>query len=140
MIFPGGIGQTVKWLVIAAVAIGIVSFYFHYNSVVSERALLRQNVATAQEAFIREQSANKKLSEQLTLSFNRYSELQKTMQDMADNSRIAKEELEALNGKFRKHDLEELARKKPGLIQNRLNSGTSDAFRMLEESTDFGAQ
>ena len=138
MIFPGGISQTVKWLVIAAVAIGIVSFYFHYNSVVSERDLLRQNVATAQEAFEREKIATEKLSAQLTLSFARYEDLQKSLQKMADNTRIAREELEALNGKFRKHDLEELARKKPGLIERRLNSGTIDAFRMLEESTDAG--
>lgn len=36
---------------------------------------------------------------------------------------------------FREHDLTKLARAKPGLIENRVNSGTVELFRQLERDT-----
>lgn len=36
---------------------------------------------------------------------------------------------------FREHDLTKLSRAKPGLIENRINQGTQDVFRNLEQET-----
>lgn len=36
---------------------------------------------------------------------------------------------------FRRHDLQRLALARPGLIEPRLNTGTSDVFRQLEEDS-----
>lgn len=131
------IGQIFKWGGIILIVLLAVSAWFHYNSVVSERDLLAQNNAVLQEAFDREKEATAKLQGLLDKAYDKFSELQVTMQGMADNQRDSRKELEALNGKFRKHDLEELAKKKPGLIEKRVNNGTRDTFRMLEESTEF---
>lgn len=36
---------------------------------------------------------------------------------------------------FRRHDLTKLARVKPGLIEPRINKGTADVFRQIEEDS-----
>lgn len=36
---------------------------------------------------------------------------------------------------FREHDLTKLSRAKPGLIENRINQGTQDVFRNIEQET-----
>jgi hypothetical protein len=38
-------------------------------------------------------------------------------------------------GIFRRHDLTNLARARPGLIEPRINNGTADVFRQLQEDT-----
>jgi predicted patatin/cPLA2 family phospholipase len=129
--------QYIKWGGIVLLVIAVLSAWFHYNSVVSERDLLAQNNAVLQEAFDREKAATVKLQSLLDKAYDKFDKLTDTMQDMANNQRDSRKELEALNGKFRKHDLEELAKKKPGLIEKRLNNGTRDTFRVLEQSTEF---
>lgn len=130
--------QYFKWGVIIFVLIAILGAYFHYKSVVSERDLLAQNNASLQLAFDAEQKATKKLQDLLSASYARFERLEVTIESLSIAQNNARKELEVLNGKFRKHDLEALAKKKPGLIENRLNNGTRDTFRMLEKSTDFG--
>lgn len=130
--------QYFKWGGIVILLLMILGAFMHYKSVVSERDLLAQNNAVLQEAFDEEKKASAKLQDLLNKSYERFSKFQDTLQTMANNQRDATKELEALNGKFRNHDLEELAKKKPGLIENRVNSGTRDTFRMLEESTEVG--
>lgn len=131
--------QYFKWGGIVILLIAILSAWFHYQSVVSERDLLAQNNVVLQDAFDREKVATAKLQGLLDQSFEQFNKLQGTMQNMADNQRHARKELEALNGKFRNHDLEDLAKKKPGLIENRVNNGTRNTFRMLEESSTIRA-
>ena len=36
---------------------------------------------------------------------------------------------------FRKHDLTKLARRKPGLIEPRINNGTAQVFRQVEQDS-----
>lgn len=136
---PIPIMQYFKWGGIVILLIAILSAWFHYKSVVSERDLLAQNNLVLQDAFDKEKEASAKLQGLLSQSYDRFDRLQGTMQEMADNQRHARTELEALNGKFRNHDLEALAKKKPGLIENRVNNGTRDTFRMLEESSKLRA-
>jgi len=128
--------QYFKWGAIVLFVILMLSAYSHYNSVVSERDLLVQNNAVLEDAFEREQEATKKLQALLDKAYEKFDEFEATLEDFNNNQQTARKELEALNGKFRKHDLEALAKKKPGLIEDRLNNGTRDTFRMLEESTE----
>lgn len=132
---PLGIMQYIKIGGVIAIIVAILSAWFHYKSVVSERDLLAQNNITLQAAYDTEKEATNKLQRLLDQSYQQFERLQVTMEELADNQQHARSELEALNGKFRKHDLEELAKKKPGLIENRVNSGTRDTFRMLEQSS-----
>lgn len=132
-----GVMQMLKWGAVVAILIALVSFYFHYNSVVSERDLLAQNNVVLQEAFDREKEASTKLKGLLDKAYDKFDTISGKVQEMADNQRDSRKELEELNGKFRNHDLEKLATKKPGLIEKRLNNGTRDVFRLLEQSTEF---
>jgi len=50
------------------------------------------------------------------------------------NNQIQKERDEYLSI-FRKHDLTKLARAKPGLIETRINKGTAEVFRQIEEDS-----
>ena len=49
----------------------------------------------------------------------------------------ANEYKNVLIGKLRKHDLAKLSMQKPGLIEKRINNGTSKLFKSLEELTDI---
>ena len=44
--------------------------------------------------------------------------------------------LNEMRSKFARHDLTRLAIARPGLIQTRINNGTVDVFREIEENTD----
>lgn len=44
--------------------------------------------------------------------------------------------LNEMRSKFARHDLTRLAIAKPGLIQTRINNGTLNVFREIEENTD----
>lgn len=50
------------------------------------------------------------------------------------NNQIQKERDEYLSI-FRRHDLTRLARARPGLIETRINEGTREAFRQIEEDS-----
>lgn len=50
------------------------------------------------------------------------------------NNRISAER-DAYLGIFREHDLTALSLARPGLIENRINSGTTEVFDQLEEDT-----
>ncbi len=134
--FPSmSLGMMLKIGAVIGVIVAGAAFYFHYTSLVSERDLLAQNNVILQQAFETEQIATNKLRDQLDEAHEQFYVVQESIQEMAENQANARNELEELNGKFRKHDLEELAKKKPGLIERRLNDGTDNINRMLEEST-----
>ena len=44
--------------------------------------------------------------------------------------------LNEMRSKFARHDLTKLAIAKPGLIQTRINNGTENVFREIEENTE----
>ena len=47
---------------------------------------------------------------------------------LSANNQNLSDEKDALSTKLMKHDLEELSRRKPGLIETRINNGTKDLF------------
>lgn len=60
---------------------------------------------------------------------NLNNQLQTNLQDVErENSR--------LNGLFREHDLTDLANKKPGLIERRINDATNQVFNDIESITN----
>lgn len=109
--------------------------YTHYTSLIDDikkleasNARLSTQVAVQHEAIKEQekavnewQQAEKKLTEQ--------------MQKLQDLSTNASKELERLNEVLSKHDLTLLSKRKPSLIEKRLNSGSANALRMLECAT-----
>lgn len=61
--------------------------------------------------------------------------LVKQMEDLNKLAQQASKEVDRLNEIFSKHNLDRLSRRKPGLIEKRINDGTARASRMLECST-----
>lgn len=62
--------------------------------------------------------------------------LQARFRDLQDTNRRAQQELRRLNDIFSRHDLTELARAKPGLIERRINDGTRRVFDLVECASD----
>lgn len=61
---------------------------------------------------------------------------QRKMLVLTIKNREAAREVKDLQDKFRRHDLDNLSLKKPGLIENIINKGTKKVFRDLEDLTD----
>lgn len=127
-----------SWTTIAAALFvaGLVWLgYTHYTSLIDDIKKLEASNARldtqisvqheaikAQEEAVNEwQQAEKRLTDQ--------------MQKLQDLSKSAARELDRLNEVLSKHDLETLSKRKPGLIENRINRGSADALRMLECAT-----
>jgi uncharacterized protein YhbP (UPF0306 family) len=117
-----------KWAMLAAIAILLGGFYWYFQWSQTQLATLRENNAalavtvdeqkqtiTALQVFQRRQNAN----------------LVELQQDLADSESSRR----ALEEKFLKHDLEYLARNRPGLIEQRINAATLDVFRQIEQET-----
>lgn len=64
-----------------------------------------------------------------------HNKLSKRIEELANAQQKAGNEARRLADIFSKHDLAKLARRKPGLIERRINSGTDDALGVLERIT-----
>lgn len=117
-----------KWAMLAAIAVLLGGFYWYFHWSQKQLATLRENNAaltvtvdeqkqaiTALQTFQRRQNVN----------------LVELQQDLADSEASRR----SLEEKFLKHDLEYLARNKPGLIEQRINAATIDVFRQIEQET-----
>ena len=85
----------------------------------------------------------------LTAYETREAEQEKTIQALQDNLQKTTEALNTMSSRnqeiekemnrymaiFARHDLAKLAAAKPGLIETRINKGTSDVFRTIEQDS-----
>lgn len=85
----------------------------------------------------------------LTAYETREAEQEKTIQALQDNLQKTTEALNTMSARnaeieaeakrymaiFARHDLAKLAAAKPGLIETRINKGTSDVFRTIEQDS-----
>ena len=135
-------GGGIKFIVIglAVVAIGgvIAAGTLHYQGVLKDKAELEKTVVAQEAALLAERKINDELEEAIDLWQLRMEELEDTIVELQDVATEAKAEQRRLAKIFGEHDVERLARKKPGLIANRFNAGTRDLHRMLECETGGG--
>jgi hypothetical protein len=61
--------------------------------------------------------------------------LQERLREVEEKAIAANEEKRRLNDLFNDHDLTKLTLAKPGLIERRINSGTSDVWSVLYDLT-----
>lgn len=59
---------------------------------------------------------------------------QRQLEELAEGQQRNRDELDRVNSTFAKHDLEKLADAKPQLVENRINRGTRDAIRLLNDA------
>lgn len=121
------------WVVLVlAVGGSVYAFWKHYDKIIEKNSDLASQVSELElegkvlDATIEAQS--EALDE-----WTRASEvIEARLQEIADGQVDAKAEREKLIGLFAKHDLGVLLEAKPGLILNRVNSGTADILSELQ--------
>ena len=89
---------------------------------------LRANVATLEVSLEREQQALRESQENLERQLQAVGEL------TAKTASLTAERDEYLSI-FKRHDMTRLARARPGLIEPRINKGTADVFRAIENDS-----
>lgn len=127
------------------VAIGVASVsatvltYQHYSGLVDSKVALSAKVATLQEDVAREHARAEAFNLSLQ-SWGRAAEAQAlALEENTTAQRQASANARELKNVLSKHDLEKLAKSKPGLIKRRVNDGSSRALRLLERSTETAA-
>lgn len=109
--------------------------YIYYNQTQTTIAELKVEILSKQNL--------------LTAYETREAEQEKTIQALQDNLQKTTEALNTMSSRnqeiekemnrymaiFARHDLAKLAAAKPGLIETRINKGTSDVFRTIEQDS-----
>ena len=119
----------------ATVGLGVVlltvmgGFYWYYNNSQSTIETLQANQARLELAVDMQEQTIERQRIFLEMHQEYSRQLQRGLAE-AEQDRNNLQEI------FRSHDLDELSRQRPGLIENRINQGTRDAFRQLEEMTE----
>ncbi len=119
---------------IAALAIvsSITLGYRHYTGLLAANVTLEKNNAVQGLALSAQDDTIKVQGDAISEWKLAQDELIKRVDEAQQIAEDAAKETRRLNDIFSKHDLAYLARKKPGLIERRLNTGTRAAQRMLE--------
>jgi len=117
-----------------------VAGYMYHNTIVSQKdaviarletnaVILKENAIRLETAFENERTAREQSEKNLQTQLQAVgalSEKNNQMQaDMNDYISI-----------FKRHDLTRLARAKPGLIEPRINNGTEEVFRQIEQDSE----
>ncbi|URA07016.1 hypothetical protein P9A47_gp48 [Xanthomonas phage Elanor] len=126
-------------LIGVALVTTIALSYRHYDGLVQDKADLTAKVGTLEQDVAREKSR----ADAFERTIDKWDEAAGIQAAALDRfstvQRDAGETTRKLTDVLSKHDLGALARSKPGLIQTRVNAGTADAFRLLEQSTQGAA-
>lgn len=126
-----GAGVLIGVALVTAIALS----YRHYTGLIDDKATLTEQVGTLKQDVAREKAR----ADAFKLTIDKWDEAAAKQAEALDRfstaQREAGETTRKLTDVLSKHDLGALARSKPGLIQTRINAGTADAFRLLEQST-----
>ena len=127
---------SVKTIVIGLAALFIVSIvaagYWHYTSLVAQVATLTADNTTLKSAVKTQAETIKEAQGAIGEWKEAQAELQRRFEELQRVAEAAGSETRRLNELFAQHNLGQLGRAKPALVQRRLNSGTDAARRMLE--------
>lgn len=122
-------------LIGVALVTTIALSYRHYTGLIDDKAELTEQVGTLKQDVAREKAR----ADAFELTIDKWDEAAAKQAEALDRfstvQREAGDTTRRLTDVLSKHDLGALARSKPGLIQTRINAGTADAFRLLEQST-----
>ena len=102
--------------------------YYYYKDTQSRIQTLTENNSKLEVAHQQQtQTINTLIADR-----EKFEELNKELQVKLDKANQYKD---VLIDKLRKHDLEKLSLKKPGLVEKEINNGTKKLFRSLENLT-----
>jgi len=112
-----------SFVIMAAMAGGFILYYKDTQKTI---ATLHQNNAKLEGAVESQKAAIESMDENFTKQSKLVGDLQIKLSEAEDGYK-------KLSSKLRRHDLEELSRAKPGLMENRINKGTARLILELEE-------
>tara|TARA_B100000519_G_C13974654_1_gene311635 strand:- start:211 stop:606 length:396 start_codon:yes stop_codon:yes gene_type:complete len=119
-----GFKLAIMSFVIMAVMAG--GFILYYKDTQKTIATLHQNNAKLEGAVESQKAAIESMDENFTKQSKLVGDLQIKLSEAEDGYK-------KLSSKLRRHDLEELSRAKPGLMEKRINKGTARLILELEE-------
>jgi len=102
---------------------------YYYDSTQATIQRLSAEKAILDTALEQQTASINAMQEQMERQNELNTELQANLQE-------ANSGLSEMRSKFARHDLTRLAIAKPGLIQTRINNGTDEVFREIEENTN----
>lgn len=122
-------------VVLILAGLGYAAHLFVVNQLDTQITQLQSDVRQYQAQNVALQSAAE-INEQTIRSLQENSErqLEQVTSLTTTNQQFQSEKDEYLSI-FRRHDLQRLALARPGLIEPRINSGTQEVFRQVEEDT-----
>lgn len=129
------VGIAIGVAVTAAVALS----YHHYSGLVESNAQLTGQVATLKEDVSREKARANAFEKSIDRWDSAVKAQVKALEDLTTARREAGAYSRELKDVLSKHDLGALAKRKPGLIEHRINDGSDRALRLLEQSTQATA-
>ncbi len=134
-----GIGGISKYLIGGlglALVIALGGSYLVVKMKNNQIAVLNQDVATATANNATLKATIGEQNNSITRLEETRAKDQEKILLLAQKSHEAAREVEDLKSKFRRHDLNHLSLRKPGLIENIINKGTKKVHRELENLTD----
>ena len=102
---------------------------YYYDSTQATIQRLSAEKAILDSALEQQTASMNQLQAQMEKQNELNTELQTSLQE-------ANAGLNEMRSKFARHDLTRLAIARPGLIQTRINNGTVEVFREIEQNTD----
>lgn len=102
---------------------------YYYDSTQATIQRLSAEKAILDSALEQQTASMNQLQAQMEKQNELNTELQTSLQE-------ANAGLNEMRSKFARHDLTRLAIARPGLIQTRINNGTIEVFREIEQNTD----
>jgi len=113
--------------------------YMYHTTVVSQKdaiiarlegnaVILKENAAKLEAAFESEAAARQRSEENLKVQLQ-------AVNDLTEKNTTMQAEMDDYLSIFKRHDLTRLARAKPGLIEPRINKGTKEVFRAIENDS-----
>ena len=125
--------------IVVAVAANVALLYRHYSGLVESKARLTGQIATLTEDISREKARADAFEKAIDQWDSAAKTQAKALEDFATAQREAGAYSRVLKDVLSKHDLGALAKRKPGLIERRVNDGSDRALRLLEQSTQAAA-
>jgi len=128
---------TLKMLPIAIVLAG--AGYAYHTTIVGQKDLaivqLEKNNVTLKENTVKLEIAFETAEKARVQSEQNLQKQLKVIGELSEKNSAMQTEMDDYLSIFKRHDLTKLSKAKPGLIQPRINNGTKEVFRAIEEAS-----
>lgn len=118
-----------------AVVTAVTLSWHHYTALVDSNVKLTSTVTELTQSVAAEKSRSEALAKAIA-SWDKAAESQaKALRQLSDVQQEATKQTRTLLNVLSTHNLGNLAAKKPGLIEKRVNAGSADTVRMFEQAS-----